>query len=241
MTGSDYSNAFAEHYDSWFGALADTGDTVELLATLAGLGPVLELGIGTGRVALPLHARGVEVSGVEASAAMVAQLRARPGGERIMVTIGDFSQVPVEGSFSLIYLAAGTFFELPSQEDQLRCFATVAPRLAPGGLFVFDANLPEVLFATSANGQVLTTPGDELVVRYRQLDPAAQRYVSHYVIVSDGCTRHMKVSFRYAAPGELDLMAHIAGLRLRERLGSWSGARFTRSSAYHVSVYERTS
>jgi SAM-dependent methyltransferase len=238
----DYSTAFAEHYDTWFGALAETDDTVELLVKLAGLGPALELGIGTGRVALPLHARGVEVSGIDASEAMVAQLRARPGAERITVTIGDFSQVPVEGSFSLIYLAAGTFFELPSQDDQLRCFANVARRLAPGGLFVLDANLPEALFATqSANGQVLTTTGEELVVRYRQLDPAAQRYVSHYVVVSDGCTRHMKVSFRYAAPGELDLMAHIAGLRLRERLGSWSGARFTRSSVYHVSVYELTS
>ncbi|MGH3900936.1 MAG: hypothetical protein ACRDTA_22365 [Pseudonocardiaceae bacterium] len=116
MTGPPspaYSTVFAEHYDSWFGALADTGDAVEL----------------------------------------------------------------------------------PSQDDQLRCFANVARRLAPGGLFVFDANLPEALFATqSANGQVLSTSGEELVVRYRQLDPAAQRYVSHYVVVSDGCTRHMKVS-----------------------------------------------
>jgi SAM-dependent methyltransferase len=241
-TSLDYRTAFAEHYDTWFGALGDTADTVELLTTLAGPGPVLELGIGTGRVALPLQARGVRVSGVDASEAMVAQLRAKPGGERITVTIGDFSQVPVQGRFSLIYLAAGTFFELPSQDDQLRCFANVARRLAPGGLFVCDANLPEALFATqSANGQVLATGGEELVVRYRQLDPAAQRYVSHYLVVSDGCTRHMTVSFRYAAPGELDLMAHLAGLRLRERLGSWSGARFTRSSVYHVSVYELTS
>jgi hypothetical protein len=112
--------------------------------------------------------------------------------------------------------------------------------LTPDGLFVFDANLPETLFATqSANGQVLPTAADRLVVRYRQLDPAAQRYTSHYVIIGDGSTRHLKVSFRYAAPGELDLMAHLAGLRLKERLGGWSGARFTRSSAYHVSVYER--
>lgn len=245
MTGSagpDYGTAFAEHYDTWFGALADTDDTVEFLAELAGSGPVLELGIGTGRVALPLRARGIPVSGIDASAEMVAQLRARPGGERIPVTIGDFSRVPVEDTFSLIYLAAGTFFELPTQDDQLRCFAAVARRLAPGGLFVFDANLPEALFATqSTNGQVLTTTGDELVVRYRRLDPAAQRYVSHYVIVSDGSTRHMKVSFRYAAPGELDLMAQLAGLRLRERRGSWSGAQLTRSSVYHVSVYELSS
>ena len=238
-TSHNYSTAFAEHYDTWFGTLGETADTVELLATLAGPGPVLELGIGTGRVALPLHARGVNVCGIDASEAMVAQLRAKPAGKQIAVTIGDFSQVPVTGNFSLIYLAAGTFFELPSQEDQLRCFSNVARRLAPGGVFVFDANLPEVLVATqSANGQVLATKGDELIVRYRQLDPAAQRYVSHYVVVNDGCTRHMRVSFRYAGPGELDLMAHLAGLRLRERLGSWSGTQFTRSSLYHVSVYE---
>ena len=239
LAGSHYSNVFADHYDTWFGTSSETADTVELLARLAGSGPVLELGIGTGRIALPLHARGVDVVGVDGSEAMVAQLRSKPGGQQIPITIGDFSQVPVEGSFSLIYLAAGTFFELSSQQAQLRCFTSAARKLAPGGLFVFDANLPETLFATqSANGQVVATDADQLIVRYRQVDPAMQRYTSHYVIVDDGITRHLKVSFRYAAPGELDLMAHLAGLQLKERLGGWSGVRFTRSSAYHVSVYE---
>lgn len=238
-TSSHYSNVFADHYDTWFGMSSETADTVELLARLAGSGPVLELGIGTGRIALPLRARGVDMTGIDASEAMVAQLRNKPGGQHIPVTIGDFSHVPVEGSFSLIYLAAGTFFELPSQETQLQCFTNAADKLAPNGLFVFDANLPETLFATqSANGQLLATDGDQLIVRYRQLDPTAQRYTSHYVIIDDGTTRHLKVSFRYAGPGELDLMAHLAGLRLKERLGTWSGAPFTRSSAYHVSVYE---
>jgi SAM-dependent methyltransferase len=239
LLSSHYSNVFADHYDSWFGTSSETADTVELLAQLAGSGPVLELGIGTGRIALPLQARGVEVIGIDGSEAMVAQLRSKPGGQHIPVTIGDFSQVPVEGSFSLIYLAAGTFFELPSQQAQLDCFTNATRRLAPDGLFVFDANLPETLFATqSTNGQALATDGDQLIVRYRQLDPAAQRYTSHYVIIDDGATRHLKVAFRYAAPGELDLMAHLAGLRLKERLGGWSGTQFTRSSAYHVSVYE---
>jgi ubiquinone/menaquinone biosynthesis C-methylase UbiE len=239
LAGSHYSNVFADHYDTWFGTSGETADTVELLARLAGSGPVLELGIGTGRIALPLHAQGVDVVGIDGSEAMVAQLRSKPGGQHIPVTIGDFSQVPVEGSFSLIYLAAGTFFELPTQQAQLDCFTNAARRLAPSGLFVLDANLPETLLAAqSANGQVLTTDGDQLIVRYRQLDPSAQRYTSHYVIVDNGATRHLSVSFRYAAPGELDLMAYLAGLRLKKRLGGWSRAQFTRSSTYHVSIYE---
>lgn len=239
LADSHYSNVFADHYDTWFGKSSESADTVELLARLAGAGPVLELGIGTGRIALPLHARGIDVVGVDGSKAMVAQLRSKPGGQHIPVTIGDFSQVPVEGNFSLIYLAAGTLFELPSQQAQLDCFTNAARRLTPSGLFVFDANLPETLLAAqSANGQVLTTDGDQLIVRYRQLDPSAQCYTSHYVIVDDGATRHLRVSFRYAAPGELDLMAHLAGLRLKKRLGSWSGAQFTRSSTYQVSIYE---
>ena len=239
LAGSHYSNVFADHYDTWFGTSSETADTIEFLAGLAGSKPVLELGIGTGRIALPLHARGIDVVGVDGSEAMVAQLRSKPSGQHIPVTIGDFSQVPVEGSFSLIFLAAGTFFELPSQQAQLNCFTNAARRLAPSGLFVFDANLPETLFAAqSANGQVLTTDGDQLIVRYRQLDPPTQRYTSHYLIVDGAATRHLRVSFRYAGPGELDLMAHLAGLRLKKRLGSWSGARFTRSSAYHVSIYE---
>ncbi|MGW0395569.1 class I SAM-dependent DNA methyltransferase [Streptomyces sp. NPDC003042] len=233
-----YATEFADDYDRWFGKRRTTGTTVDAVAALAGAGPVLELGIGTGRIALPLRERGIEVHGVDGSEAMVGRLRAKPGGARIPVTIGDFADVPVTGAFTLVFLAGGTFFELPDQASQARCFANVAAHLAPGGLFVFDSHVPEALAA--ATGPDIVTEGDDhLVLCYRRLDPSAQRYHSHYVIHEDGATRHLRVAFRYAGCGELDLMADRAGLRLKERWGDWSGAPFTRDSAYHVSVYER--
>ncbi len=210
------------------------------LAADGGPGPVLELGIGTGRVALPLAERGVEVHGVDGSQAMVAQLRAKPGGEDIPVTMGDFSDVPVEGPFALIFVAAGSFFELPSQEAQVRCFQNVARRLRPGGLFAFDGLVPDA--GRSAGGEdmrLIPTPEDRMIVRFRTFDLAAQRYTSTYLVVEDGRARHLKVHFRFAWPSELDLMARMAGLRLKERTGGWGGEPFTGSSRSHVSVYER--
>ncbi|MER0447922.1 class I SAM-dependent methyltransferase [Streptomyces sp. Edi4] len=233
-----YAFDFADDYDRWFAKPGITGATVESLAALAGHGPVLELGIGTGRVALPLAARGVEVHGVDGSEAMLRRLRAKPQGADIPVTVGDFADVPVDGSFSLAFLAGGTFCELPDQTAQARCFSNVAARLTPGGLFVLDAHVPEAL-AVATGPEVVSEGDDHLVLCYRRLDPSAQRYRSHYVIHEDGRTRHLRVEFRYASHGELDLMAGQAGLRLKERWGSWSGAPFTRDSAYHVSVYER--
>ncbi|MEJ8641168.1 class I SAM-dependent methyltransferase [Streptomyces sp. MS1.HAVA.3] len=189
-------------------------------------------------MALPLRARGIEVHGVDGSEAMLRRLRAKPGGAGIPVTLGDFADVPVDGSFTLAFLAGGTFAELPDQATQARCFTNVAARLTPGGLFVLDAHVPEALAA--ATGPEIVSEGDDhLVLCYRRLDPSAQRYRSHYVIHEDGRTRHLRVEFRYASPGELDLMAGQSGLRLKERWGSWTGAPFTPDSAYHVSVYER--
>ena len=238
MTGSGYASRFAEDYDTWFGLNPHTADTVNLLAQLAGAEPVLELGIGTGRVALPLRARGIDVHGIDSSPEMVARLRSKPGGEHIPVTIGDFSEIPAEGCFSVIYLAAGSFFELPGQDDQLRCFRNAATRLAPGGVFVFDALLPEAICAPESGGKVVPADGERLVLRYRNADRATQRYDSHYVIVDAAGTRHLRVRFRYAGHGELDLMAQIAGLRLRERWGSWATAPLGPASTFHVSVYE---
>jgi SAM-dependent methyltransferase len=234
-----YAERFAEFYDAWFGMLPDTEGTVACLAELAGSGPVLELGIGTGRVALPLQERGLKVHGVDGSEAMVTQLRAKPGGERIPVTIGDFSEVPVEGTFSLVFLASGTFFELPSPEAQLRCFQNAAKSLAPDGLFVFDSLMPNA--SRSSNNQemrIVPTQGDQLVLQFRQYYPHEQRYTSDYVIIRDNDVRHMQVRFRYAWPAELDLMARLAGLRLRDRWGSWRRGPFTAASTHHVAVYE---
>ncbi|MGW3563022.1 hypothetical protein ACWDSL_03805 [Streptomyces sp. NPDC000941] len=141
---------------------------------------------------------------------MAAELRSRPGGEHIRLTIGDFTEVPVDGSYSLIYLAGGTFFEIPSQEAQLRCFEAAARHLTPGGVFVFDALLPETLSASqSAAGRVLPTSDGSLVVRHRQVDRAAQRYESHYLIADGQELNHLHVRFRYAGFGELDLMAAV--------------------------------
>ena len=238
-----YSGETAAVYDAWFGGYLGAAPIVDRLAQLAadgGPGPVLELGIGTGRVALPLAERGVDVHGVDGSEAMVAQLRAKPGGQDIPVTMGDFSDVPVEGPFALIFVAAGSFFELPSQEAQVRCFENVARRLRPGGLFAFDSLVPDA--GRSAGGEdmrLIPTPEDRLIVRFRTFDLAAQRYTSTYLVVEDGRARHLKVQFRFAWPSELDLMARMAGLRLKERSGGWGGEPFSGSSRSHVSVYER--
>ncbi|MFJ2607938.1 class I SAM-dependent DNA methyltransferase [Streptomyces sp. NPDC087425] len=232
-----YAADIPDDYDRWFGKAGITGATVDTLAALAGREPVLELGVGTGRVALPLRARGLAVHGVEGSEAMLRRLRAKPGGNGIPVTVGDFAEVPVDGSFSLVYLVGGTFAELPDQATQVRCFRNAAARLAPGGLFVLDAHVPESLAA--AGTEIVTEGEDLLVLCHRRLDTAAQRYHSYYVIHEGGRTRQLRVAFRYAGHGELDLMAAQAGLRLKERWGSWTRAPFTGDSTYHVSVYER--
>jgi SAM-dependent methyltransferase len=233
-----YGERIADVYDELYGRQFEPDATAALLAELAGAGPALELGIGTGRVALPLAERSVEVHGVDASEAMVARLRARPGGDRIPVTIGDFSAIPVEGTFSLVYVVAGTFFELQSQEAQLRCFQSVARRLAPGGVFLLDALVPDTaLLSSSSPVRVIPSQPGRLVLRFRELDRARQRYVSHYVIVGEGGLRLLTVPFRFAWPSELDLMARLAGLRLRQRTAGWHGEPFTAASPEHVSIY----
>ena len=234
-----YTESFADVYDTWFGRMQNPDPVVARLAALAGNGPILELGVGTGRIALPLQERGFHVKGIDASKAMIKQLKNKPGGTALPVTIGDFSEVPIEGKFSLVYAAAGTFFELPDQDAQLRCFENVAKHLMPGGRFAFDSLVPEISrLGGSSGARLLPSTDEQTIVQFRQFDVAEQRYTSHYLIFADEGVRRMRVRFRYAWPGELDLMARITGLRLVERTGTWDGAPFTNSSAYHVSVYE---
>ncbi|MDX6681348.1 MAG: hypothetical protein QOG94_1387 [Solirubrobacteraceae bacterium] len=233
-----YADTVADLYDSWFGSMLEAAPAADRLAELAGSGPVLELGIGTGRVALPLAERGIEIHGIDGSAAMVAQLRAKPGGHDIPVTVGDFSEARVEGSFALVFAVAGTFFELQSQDAQVRCFQNAARHLRPGGLFVLDALVPNV-GTTNEDIRLIPSEEDRLMLRLRQFDAVQQRYSSYYLIFDGGTSRHIRVSFRYAWPSELDLMARIAGLRLRDRWSSWDAKPFTASSKMHVSVYER--
>jgi SAM-dependent methyltransferase len=235
-----YGQSIAEVYDEWYGGL-DTDAAVELLAGLAGKGPVLELGIGTGRLAVPLAERGFEVCGVDASPAMVDRLRARPGGDRIEVAIGDFADVGVAGSYPLVFVVFNTLFALLTQQDQVRCFRNVAERLTGHGRFVVEAFVPDL--ARFDRGQRISVERLEercVVLETTQHDLSRQRVDSRHLRISPDGVEVMPVRARYAWPSELDLMAELAGLRLVERWGGWHREAFTAESQSHVSVYGRS-
>ena len=237
---STYGDRFAAVYDEHYGDRRDDLDaTVDRLASLAGDGPVLELGIGTGRVALPLRERGVEVHGIDASQAMVDRLRAKPGGADVRVTIGDFADIIVEGSFSLVYVVWNTFFGLLTQADQVRCFTNVAARLEPGGAFLIEAFVPNPgLFADAQRVTVTEVEVDHVLLGTSHHFPSEQRVASQHVRLSPQGVELYPVQIRYAWPTELDLMAQLAGLRLRSRHGGWRGEGFGDASSSHVSIWE---
>ena len=234
-----YGDRIAGVYDAMMTVLPDPADCADRLAELAGPGPALELGIGTGRVALPLASRGVEVHGIDASEAMVERLRAKPGGDAITVTFGDFADVPVEGSYPLVYVVFNTFFSLLTQEDQVRCFAAVAGHLALGGAFVVTGFVPDqTLHPGGQSVRTVQLGLDQVRLDAALHDPVAQRVDFQHVVLSGGGIRLYPGAVRYAWPSELDLMARLAGLRLRERWGGWRREPFDRASGGHVSVYE---
>lgn len=236
---ASYGDKIAEVYDEWYSEL-DTSGAIELLAGLAGPGPVLELGIGTGRVALPLAERGIGVHGIDASEAMVAKLRSKPGGDRIPVSMGDMADVEVEGRFSLIVVVFSTFFSLLSQEEQVRCFRNVASHLSDQGLFVLEAFVPDLSrFDRHQRVSASKVKTDEVMLEVSKHDPTGQRVDAQHIVVSEEGIKMHPVRVRYAYPSELDLMARLAGLQLRERWGSWRREPFNASSVWHVSVYER--
>jgi SAM-dependent methyltransferase len=205
------------------------------LADGAGQGrPALELGVGTGRVAIPLAARGVAVHGIDLSRAMVARLRAKPGGDAIGVTIGDFATARVDGAFPLAYLVFNTIMNLTTQDAQVACFRNVAAHLAPGGCFVIEVRVPD-LRRLPPGQDVLpwTVTGDRMVCY--SFDTATQAMTGHYAERGE----HSTMPFRYVWPAELDLMARLAGMRLRERWAGWAGEPFTSASRKHVSVWEK--
>jgi SAM-dependent methyltransferase len=214
--------------------------TVDFLARLAGTGPVLELGIGTGRVALPLSRRGVRVQGVELSPAMVEQLRTKPDADEIDVTIGDFATAAVDGSFSLAYLVRNTIMNLTTQDEQVACFHNVAAHLAPGGCFVIEVIVPALrqLPPGERIRAFTVTPAHLGFDEY--VDLAEQISVSHHYWVVDGRLDTFSAPFRYVWPSELDLMARLAGMTLRERWAGWNREPFTDESPSHVSVWEKT-
>ena len=212
--------------------------TVDFLADLAGSGRALEFGIGTGRIALPLARRGVQVSGIDMSEAMVARLGAKPGGDDIGVTIGDFSTTTVEGSFSLVYLVYNTIMNLTTQEAQVACFRNAAAHLEPGGCFVIKVMIPELRrLPPGETFQVFH--GSETYWGIDEYDVADQGLISHHIEIADGSVEVVSMPFRYAWPAEYDLMAQLAGLRSRERWSGWRREPFTSESRTHVSVWEK--
>ena len=211
---------------------------VDFLADLAGAGAALELGIGTGRIALPLAGRGVRVHGIDLSEAMVARLRAKPGAERIGVTIGDFATTRVEGTFSVAYLVYNTINNLTTQDEQVACFQNVAAHLEPGGCFVIEVGVP-ALQRVPPGETVRAFKVSPTRLGFDEYDVVSQGLISHHYWVGDGKLEARSIPFRYVWPSELDLMARLAGMTLRERFGGWKREPFTSESTKHVSVWER--
>ncbi len=211
---------------------------VSMLAELAGSGRALELAIGTGRIGLALSQRGVAVHGIELSRAMVARLRSKPGGDAVAVTIGDMATTRVVGTFTVAYLVFNTINNLTTQEAQVACFRNVAEHLAPGGCFVIETGVPPLRQLPPGQDIRGYRAGPRRIVSY-SFDHASQHYDGHYVEFTDGTGEYRTIPFRYVWPSELDLMARLAGLRLRDRWAGWSRERFTTDSPSHVSVWEK--
>jgi SAM-dependent methyltransferase len=244
VSGSDgyFDERVAARYDESEADMFDPDavePVVDFLVELAGEGRALELGIGTGRIALPLAQKGVPVHGIDLSRAMTSRLQEKPGGEEIGVSIGDFATTAVEGTFSVAYLVFNTIHNLTTQAEQVACFRNVAAHLEPGGCFVIEVGIP--------NLQRLP-PGETMRVfdasdthwGIDEYDVANQGLVSHHFSLVDGRLERVSMPFRYVWPAELDLMAQLAGMALRERWSGWKREPFTSESRKHVSVWERT-
>jgi SAM-dependent methyltransferase len=237
-----FDERIAEGYETLWPELfepAVVDPAVSFLADLAGTSAALELGIGTGRVALPLSQRGVRVHGIELSPAMVAQLQAKPGSADIGVTIGDFATTRVGGTFQLAYLVRNTITNLTTQGEQVACFRNVAAHLEPGGCFVIEVYIPELQrLPPGETIHVFTVTPTHL--GFEEYDVAAQIAFSHHYWVVDGQLETFSSPHRYVWPSELDLMARLAGMTLRERWSDWNREPFTSDSRQHVSVWEKT-
>ncbi len=233
-----YGDAIAHIYDDWYESYDPAA--IETLAELARGGPALELGIGTGRIALPLQDRGVMVHGVEASEKMAAKLQAKPGGYRIPVTIGNFADVPVQGEYPLIFVVFNTLFALLTQEEQVHCFRNVAKHLTPDGVFVTETFMPDMTrFQQGQNISLVAMDDGYLRIDVSRHDPVLQHIYSQHVAWTESGARFYPVRLRYIWPSELDLMAQLAGLKLVARWGDWSKSPFTKDSGKLISVFGR--
>ena len=240
--GYDADHAAAYDEEAELGVIADTDETVDRLASLAGAGPVLELGVGTGRVAIPLARRGLVVHGIDIAQAMLARLRAKPGGDGVHVAIGDFSTFQLDASFSLVYVVFDTFYGLLTQDNQVACFESVSRHLQPGGLFVIEVSVPTAMpdirrFSEGESIAIKSLSEEVLQLDAGRHDPLTQRIALQRVVIRESGIRLFPIICRYAWPSELDLMARLAGLRLRERWADWRCRPFTAASTRSISVY----
>jgi SAM-dependent methyltransferase len=242
MRKNYFDERIAESYEAKWPNLFEPAvidPVVSFLADLAGSGAALELGIGTGRIALPLSQRGVRVHGIDLSPAMIAQLQAKPGAGDIDVTTGDFATTTVGGTFKLAYLVRNTIENLTTQDEQVECFRNIAAQLEPGGCFVIEVEVPALQrLPPGETIRAFTVTPTHL--GFDEYDIAAQGLVSHHYWVDDGQLEVFSAPFRYVWPSELDLMARLAGMTLRERWSGWKHEPFTSESTTHVSVWEKS-
>jgi SAM-dependent methyltransferase len=236
-----FGERVAERYDESSADMFEPtviGPVVDFLADLAGQGAALELGIGTGRIALPLAQRGVRVHGIDLSEAMVARLRAKPGAEQIDVTIGDFATTTVEGRFSVAYLVFNTIMNLTTQDEQIACFQNAAAHLDPGGCFVIEVGVP-ALQRLPPGETVRAFNVSPTRLGFDEYDVVSQGLISHHYSIVDGKLEVFSAPFRYVWPSELDLMARLAGLTLHERWSTWTRSPFASESTTHISVWKK--
>ena len=234
--GERVAARYDESYPDMFEPAA-VDDVASVLAGLAGGGRALELGIGTGRIALPLARRGVQVHGIDSSPEMVARLRAKPGADAIGVTIGDFATTRADGTFRVAYLVFNTIMNLTTQQAQVACFRNVAAHLEPGGCFVIEVAVPDLRRLPPGQDAVPFEVGPARWA-FDVYDTATQAMSSNYIELTGGRGEYTTIPFRYVWPAELDLMAQLAGMRLRERWGGWAREPFTSDSRQHVSIWE---
>jgi SAM-dependent methyltransferase len=242
VTHNYFGDEVAAGYDQGSGPEFDPGvitRTVDVLAELAGDGAALEFAVGTGRIALPLAARGVSVSGIELSTSMAEQLRVKDNAHRISVTIGDMASTRVDGTFRLVYLVYNTIGNLTTQDEQVACFVNAAAHLEAGGCFVIEVGVPDLRRLPPGEDARVFAHAPGYVAYDRYLDLVAQQAMSHHFVVGSSGAREFTTPFRYVWPSELDLMAKLAGMALRNRWSGWDRSPFHGESTSHVSVWTK--
>lgn len=240
---STYGDAIAEMFDAngWAGDPGDTEDTIEWLAKNSGAGPVLELGVGTGRVAVPLAQKGIAVHGMDASEGMLAQLRAKPGGDLVTLHVQDFTDFSLEMRFSMVYAVFDTLPFITDQEAQIRCFEKVAAVLEPGGRFVVQTSIPDpARYDRGQRTQTLRVEEDHVVITFNRRERMSQISSIQFAVLSEQGMQFFPMRVRTVMPSEMDLMARLGGLTPESRWGDWSGRPLRDSDDRHISIYRKS-